>query len=83
MTEDVGQGDPLRLLHPEAGSDEVPAGSGDSPTELHLPGADLIVPLEGNVTTHHVVQEHPQGPHSSAVPSVLEIVHFQKHFTDN
>ena len=39
--------------------------------ELQLPTADLLVPLEGDVTTDHVEEEDPQGPHGGAVSMVL------------
>ena len=39
--------------------------------ELQLPTADLLVPLEGDVTTDHVEEEDPQGPHGGAVCVVL------------
>ena len=71
VCEDVRERDPLLLLHPQAGRDEVPAGRAHVLTELHTPGADLLVPLEGNVTAHHVVQQHSQGPDSRAVTLVL------------
>ena len=69
--EDVSEGDPLLLLHSQAGADEVPAGRRHVLAELHHAGADLLVPLEGNVAAHHVVQQHSQGPDSRAVTLVL------------
>ena len=72
--EDVSEGDPLLLLHSQAGADEVPAGRRHVLAELHHAGADLLVPLEGNVAADHVVEEDPEGPDSGA--ACLVVVEF-------
>ena len=71
VAEDVGERDSVRLLHPQASRDQVPAGSRDMIAELQLSTADLLVPLEGDVATDHVEEEDPQGPDGGAVPMVL------------
>ena len=64
--EDVSEGDPLLLLHSQAGADQVPAGRRHVLAELHHAGADLLVPLEGNVAADHVEEEDPQRPDGGA-----------------
>ena len=71
VSQDVGERDPVRLLHSQTSCDQVPAGSGDLSAELQLTTADLLVLLERDVTTDHVEEEDAQAPHSGAVSMVL------------
>lgn len=45
----------------EPGSETLTCG--DAASEGHLSSEDLVVLFEGDVPTHHVVQQHAQRPH--------------------
>jgi len=75
--QDLAKAEPLGLINVEAALHQV----------FHLlahpllaapsqPGSnDLLVCLEGNVPTHHVVQEDAQGPHGEPLCSVHPVLH--------
>ena len=64
MFENVADVDSVLDTPGEAAGDEVPHLGAHSPGEHQLAGEDLGVLLPGDVATHHVVEEDPQGPDS-------------------
>ncbi len=70
MVEDVLQLDPVSRPDAQTSLDKVLALVCEPPAELDLGHADLLVPLEGNVAAHHVVQQDPQTPDGRRVAVV-------------
>lgn len=62
MVENVFQGRPVRGAHGQAPLDEVLALERDAPSEEELASDDVLVLLEGDVPTHHVVEQDTQRP---------------------
>ena len=50
--------------------DELLAGLGHVFPEVEVAGHDLLVPLEGDVPTDHVVEEDAEAPHRGAAALV-------------
>ena len=62
MFENVADIDSILNTPGEAAADQVPHLRTESPGEHQLAGEDLSVLLPGDVATHHVIEEDPQGP---------------------
>ena len=62
MFENVADVDSVLDTPGEAAADQVPHLRTESPGEHQLAGEDLGVLLPGDVATHHVIEEDPQGP---------------------
>lgn len=62
MVENVFQRRPVRGAHGQAPLDEVLALERDAPSEEELSPDDVLVLLEGDVPTHHVIQQDAQRP---------------------
>ena len=62
MAKDVIKTNSIRGLDSEASSDQLLAGLGDVLPEVQMSRDDLVVPLEGDVSTDHVIQQDTQTP---------------------
>lgn len=62
MAQHVLDGGPRASVQAEAGVDEVPARGAYPTFEQRPGGADLVVPLERDVTADHVEQQDAQRP---------------------
>ena len=65
---------PILIVYSQTRADQVLALGGDLVHEGQLPLADGLVTLEGDVPTHHVIEEDPQGPHGEAVSIILLVL---------
>lgn len=40
---------------------------------MEFPKEDLFIPLKRDVSTHHIIEQHPQGPHSGRKAMVFVV----------
>ena len=69
------EGNAVPWSESQAGEDEGPAGGGDVGREGGVGAADVLVRLEGDVATDHVVEEDSQGPHGRLFAQVAAEPH--------
>lgn len=62
VIDDVLKRWPLSRSQGQAQLDQLLALCGDSSSEEHLASYDLLVLLEGDISTHHVIQQDTQRP---------------------
>ena len=70
VLQDLLEADPGVLVDGETGLDEVNAGGGQFSAVDKVRFADVIVPLEGDVPTDHIVEEDAQTPDGQGVALV-------------
>ena len=75
VAEDGGEGRPLSRVHSKALPYKVLALRRHPVSEPEFRDADLLVRLEGDVATDHVVEEDSQGPHSRLLAKVAAEPH--------
>ena len=75
MAEQGVEGNAVPWSESQAGEDERPAGGGDVGREGGVGAADVLVGLEGDVATDHVVEEDSQGPHGRLFAQVAAEPH--------
>ena len=73
MEQDLFQGEAVLGLDLEALSDQVLAFGGEAGAEADVCAADLLIRLEWDVATDHVIQEDSQGPDGGGVSHVAAV----------